>query len=149
MKLNWGTGIFIFYTVFAGSLIFQVFQSTHYDNSLVVDNYYEEDLNYQAQYERKENAAALAEPVVVSWEAERQGILVQFPAEITDIGGTLVLYRPSTQSLDQEFQVTVDEINQMFLPTQDILPGRWSVRISWEDANKEYFSEANLYIRRL
>jgi hypothetical protein len=44
MKFNWGTGIAIFYIIFVVSLVFQVFKSRQYDHSLVVDNYYEEDI---------------------------------------------------------------------------------------------------------
>ena len=52
MKINWGTGIFIFYSLFVGALVFQLVKSFQYDNSLVVENYYEKDLNYQEQYNK-------------------------------------------------------------------------------------------------
>ena len=65
MKFNWGTGIFLFYTFFAVTLFFQVYQSTQYDNHLVVDNYYEKDIQYQVQYEKIANSLGLEEKVAI------------------------------------------------------------------------------------
>ena len=149
MKFNWGTGIFLFYTIFALSLVFQVIKSTQYDNSLVVDDYYEADINYQAQYERKVNAAALSAPVDIGWRAADQSVVIQFPPEVEAPTGSVVLYRPNTKALDQNYDLKLSEDQSMNINGHDLLPGRWSVRITWKDGEKEFFSEGNIYITRL
>lgn len=146
MKFNWGTGIFLFYTIFALSLVFQVFKSTQYDNSLVVDNYYEEDLNYQAQYERKQNAQNLAEPVDIDLIPATQELAIQFPAEVADAIGVVHLYRPSGKAADQKLPIELNDQGQMKISTQDMLTGRWSVRITWTSGSKEYFTEKDIYV---
>ena len=146
MKFNWGTGIFLFYTIFALSLVFQVFKSTQYDNSLVVDNYYEEDLNYQAQFERKQNAQNLQEPVEIDLAAAEQALTIQFPAEVADAIGVVHLYRPSGKAADQKMPIQLDKDRQMRLSTRDLLTGRWSVRITWTSGSKEFFTEEDIYV---
>ena len=52
MKLHWGHGIAIFYSLFVAVLVFQVIRSTAYDNSLVSEAYYKDDINYQQHYDK-------------------------------------------------------------------------------------------------
>jgi hypothetical protein len=47
MKLNWGTGIAIFYGLFMVIMITFVVMSRNVDHSLVMEDYYEADINYQ------------------------------------------------------------------------------------------------------
>jgi len=44
MKFNWGTGIFTFLILFIATLAFVLYKSRQYHNSLVMNNYYELDL---------------------------------------------------------------------------------------------------------
>lgn len=60
MKLSWGTGIAIFYSVFVIVLVFVVVKSTSIDNALVTDDYYKKDLEYQTQIDKQVNSQGLA-----------------------------------------------------------------------------------------
>jgi len=65
MKFHWGHGIFLFYVVFVASLVTVVIKSRQFDNSLVTEEYYARDLNYQQEYDRRMNSKSLAEPLSI------------------------------------------------------------------------------------
>ncbi|MCB0636057.1 MAG: FixH family protein [Lewinella sp.] len=141
MKFSWGTGIFLFYTLFALGLVFQVYKSTQYDHSLVYDDYYSHDIHYQEQYERKVNAQSLSEPVRISLQPEVRQVVIDFPADVIRPQGTVLLYRPNDKRFDQELPISMDGNGQMKIGIEDLLVGRWAVRITWAENGKEYFVE--------
>ena len=59
MKFNWGTGITLFYITFMFTMIFMVYQSTLVERNLVVENYYEKDLQYQSHLDKLKNSSTL------------------------------------------------------------------------------------------
>lgn len=147
MKWNWGTGLFVFFVLFVGILAFVLYQSTKVDNALVMDNYYEEDLNYQSHYEKKQNTASLAEKVLVSYDREKNELHLQFPAihaAESGITGNIWLYRPSDkgQDVNQSFQL-VDTLKwTKHIGSLD--KGRWKVKIDWVMGAKPYYQEEEL-----
>ncbi len=146
MKFNWGTGIFLFYGLFAMSLFYQVYRSTQYDNSLVVDNYYEEDIKYQQQYERLANAQTLGEPVRIAYTNADRQVVITFPREAGEPSGRVTFYRPSDKRFDFAKDIAIDENGQMIVPAQSLLGGRWKVKVLWSAAGKDYFAEEELML---
>jgi hypothetical protein len=148
IEFNWGTGIFIFYVLFASVLFFSVYQSTKVDNSLVVDNYYEHDLAYQSQYDRLENATKLKEPLRMKWQSEEKALLLAFP---TDLAGTatgqIAFYRPDDKSMDWQLPIAVDEAGEMKVQMAKLPVGRWKVKVYWEAAGTPYFAEKIVDLR--
>ena len=149
MKWNWGTGLFVFFVLFVATLAFVLYQSTKVDNALVMDNYYEEDLNYQEHYEKKQNTAELVEKVSVSYVKETGELQLQFPQEaITTSGitGNIWIYRPSDkgQDVNQSFQL-VNELTWK-KAIGSLEAGRWKVKIDWKTGSKPYYQEIDLII---
>jgi nitrogen fixation protein FixH len=147
MKWNWGTGLFVFFVLFVATLAFVLYQSTKVDNALVMDNYYEEDLNYQAHYEKKQNTAELAEKVSVSYVKETGELQLQFPdnaIEIPDITGNIWIYRPSDK--EQDVTQTFQLVNAFTWKKNigSLEPGRWKVKIDWKMGSKPYYQEVDL-----
>ena len=119
MKFNWGTGLFIFFTIFICTLIFVLYQATQQDSSLVIDNYYEEDLNYQQHFDKKQNTADLIEKVKVSLHKEKDELNLLFPTDIhSKITGSVILYNPITKYYDQTFPIIKMEDNVFKIPLQ-------------------------------
>jgi len=137
MKINWGQGIFIFYTVFAISMITMVIKSTGYDHSLVEENYYAKDLEYQSTYEKMKNSLSLPEPVDISYDYEKDFISINFPNGL-EPKGTVHLYRPNNKKLDLNFPVKVNSDGIMLISTKDIVTGVWKVKLDWTASGKEY-----------
>ena len=142
-KFTWGTGIFLFYTIFAGSLFFQVYQSTRYDHSLVVEDYYAQDLAYQQTYERKQNSLSLDQPVTVHLNDARDALDIAFPRDLGRIRGEVLLYRPSTRHLDTNAPLVFTPATpyRAVIPTAGLATGRWLAKISWTAGEKEYLDE--------
>ena len=55
MKLNWGWGIALAYSIFALSLLGFLVFALRQDNSLVVEDYYQQDLDYQQRKDKVRN----------------------------------------------------------------------------------------------
>lgn len=149
MKFNWGTGIFLAYTLFAVALFWFVYQSTKQDNSLVVDNYYEQDLQYQQQYERMQRANSLSAPVKVQFDQSAAAVVITFPEEVSAPSGSIHFYRPSDQRFDFRADLAVDELHKQVIPVKGKLGGRWIVKILWEEDGQEYYVERDLVLPQL
>ncbi|MFK7806257.1 MAG: FixH family protein [Saprospiraceae bacterium] len=146
MKLNWGTGIAIFYISFMAIMIFMVMKTTTYDNSLVVDNYYEKDLQYQSHFEKKANNQDLAQKVVFDFSAVEKTIDLQFPKTLNSISGSVRLYNPISKFGDVDKLVKVDSNNTMSIPLDKLKPGRWKVLLDWKDSQKAYYTETEFVL---
>lgn len=146
MKFNWGTGIFIFYTLFAGSLFFQVYKSTQYDNSLVENNYYEKDLAYQQQYEKKANSLALKQGLVIDYQKDNSAIALTFPKTIHTINGTVSFYRADDESMDVQLPITLNADQMMVLNSDKLAQGAWKVLVDWVGDEVPYFDETKILI---
>jgi nitrogen fixation protein FixH len=149
MKFNWGTGIFLVYTLFAVVLFWFVYQSTKHDHSLVVDNYYEQDLQYQQQFERMQRANSLSAPVKVQFDQSLASVVISFPEEVSAAQGSIHFYRPSDQRFDFRVDLAVDEAHRQLVPVQAKLGGRWIVKILWEEDGREYYVERDLVLPQL
>ena len=101
MKFNWGHGIFLFYSLFALSLIIVVIKSTEFDNSLVTEDYYAKDITYQKMIDRKANSQALGHPVAL--QRMEDGFNLIFPTQELGgpVEGTAHFYRPSSSDFDK------------------------------------------------
>ncbi len=149
MKFNWGTGIFLFYGVFAASLFFAVYKSTQYDHSLVVENYYEEDINYQSRYDQIQNSRSLEAGLVIQLNKKEKMITLDFPKDKNGISGEILLYRANNKKLDRHIPIQLNTENKMQIPTDDILSGRWKLKVEWEAEGKFYFDKKALFIPRV
>lgn len=140
--MNWGKGIAIFYTLFAATMIFAVIRSTHYDNSLVSEKYYQEDITYQQQYNRIANSQELEIPLVMNYEKEIEKLIIEFPPNMLAIKGTIHLFCPSASEADVKIPIEVDPIsNRQSFSVSSLKKGLWKVKISWESADRVFYDE--------
>lgn len=148
MKFNWGTGLVIFFVIFISTLFFVLYKSTQYDNALVIDDYYEEDINYQSHYDKKQNTADLPEKVKVHYDAKAQTAVIIFPLDtIHPPKGNIWLYNPVQKSQDQNRPFQVDDKMSFTLPLNDLSPGRWKLKMDWTQGEKDYYTEEELLIQ--
>lgn len=146
MKINWGWGIAIFYSVFVLAFIIILIYSFGQDNSLVTENYYETDLAYQDHKDKVANYTRLADKVIESYQVESRIYLIQFPGDMSSITGEVHFYRPSTASLDYRVPIQVDSSNQAVIPVEHLQSGQWVVQIEWTSGGNPYFKESRLVI---
>lgn len=147
MKFHWGIGIAIVYGVFMLLMVGFVICSRNVDHSLVMDNYYEEDLTYQAHMDKVANAGALTQDLKILEDDGSGKVTFEFPQDLADIGGEIWFYRPSDTSKDLKVEIVADRLNMMTVPTQDLLDGRWRVKVEWHGSGKAFYKEQELYIQ--
>ncbi|AXG75194.1 cytochrome C oxidase Cbb3 [Flavobacterium arcticum] len=148
MKINWGTGIVIAFTLFISFILFFVIKvqtDNQYDNELVVEDYYKQERILQAKLDREQNAADLNDRVTVAQDDEF--IKINFPEafDASKITGKVSLYRPSNQKLDFEIPISIS-VPYLLIPKSDMAGGRWDIAIEWQYSNVGYQNSAMLTI---
>ncbi|MBO3116137.1 FixH family protein [Winogradskyella sp. DF17] len=148
MKINWGTAIIIAIVGFMSFIMFFVIKmSTNdkYDHDLVVEDYYQKELQFQMDINKESNSKTLE--TNVSWKKTDDGILITFPPELdfTKIDGKVFLYRPSNKQLDFEISISLSNHN-LLIPDKSLLDGRWNISIDWTYENQPYlYKDAMTY----
>ena len=67
--MNWGHKILFLYLGFVILVMVMVFMAYRQDVPLVSDDYYEKELKYQDDIDQFKNAALLAEPIYIKYDA--------------------------------------------------------------------------------
>ena len=138
-KFNWGHGILVFYVCFVCTLIFVVYASTKVDRSLVIDNYYSQDLAYQSVYNKIENGFTDS-LTNIEFDARNQKVIFHL-AESSE--GKIQFYRPSDKSMD--FEILMDQAN-MELSTSPLAEGLWIIKLEYMKNKKAFYKETKLYL---
>lgn len=146
MKFNWGTGIALVYGAFVVVFVFLLFKSMTFDNSLVSDHYYADDLNYQQHYDKLANAEQLSEKLVIQNNAPGKQIQLQFPTNLGEVSGDIHLFSPSNSHLDRVIPVKTDSNFLQVIPTAELKPGFWKVKVDWNASGKAYYLEQGMTI---
>lgn len=148
MKINWGTGIVIAIICFMSFIMYFVITmstDTKYSHDLVVDKYYQQELEFQHQIEAEKNSLELKENIKI--EQLIEGVKVSFPSDLeySKIEGKVFLYRPSNKQLDFEIPISISK-QYLLVPEQRLVGGRWNIIITWKYNNKDYLfkKEINL-----
>ena len=138
--MNWGTWIitaFVLFAVFIGTL---VTISMRQDVPLVTKEYYYEEIHYQDQLDRKQNAARLDTLPVITIE-DGAWLQVQYPAFSQITEGKIKLFRPSDAALDQTFTLTGTSDSVQKFALQTIKKGLYKAQMQWSMNGKEYYIE--------
>lgn len=146
MKINWGTGIFLFYSIFAACLFYQVYRSTQYDHSLVAENYYEKDLTYQSTFDKLENSMALKDGLTMNYFESWHMVELQFPKDLEGIKGTVLFYRPSTKKKDVLLPIRLDCENKMDIFVRDLAFGKWRLEVDWQSIDTPFLNRFSINI---
>lgn len=146
MKLNWGNSIALVYGLFALTMITVVMVSRQYDPGLVSKDYYNLDLNYQEHFNKKQNAANLATGLKVGYDAVRQVIRLQFPAQTGAPAGSVKCFRSATVQDDLLLEIKANADGQMEIPAEKLVNGLWHLEVDWQAEGTKYFNEATVTI---
>ncbi|MCU0357537.1 MAG: FixH family protein [Cyclobacteriaceae bacterium] len=143
--MNWGKGIVVAFVLFAAFLAVMVTIMMRQDVDLVSKQYYRDDLRFQEQLERKQNTEQLEFKPVISVEGSEY-LKVYFPSVSYVEGGTLRLFRPSSEKLDQQFKLSAsaDSVQVFLLKTPE--RGTYRVKMEWKMEGREYYLEQVIYL---
>jgi hypothetical protein len=140
MKINWGTGIVLAFIGFISFIMYFVINmniNKKYDHDLVTEDYYKQELNFQNDLNKENNAKSLEKDL--TWKKTKEGILIMFPnnLDIKNIKGKVFLYRPSNKQLDFESAISLSSHN-LLIPDKRLLDGRWNLKVDWEYKGEAY-----------
>ena len=145
MKWNWGTKIFISFLLFGAFIMYMVVQAFREDFDLVSENYYQDELAYQERIVEKANLHETGETIAVS--QINNEILFEYPKTFSGAKGTIYFYHPSRKIFDKTFSLDIDNEDQQRVATEQLVKGRYKVKISWQVNGLSYFQEKEIYIQ--
>ena len=138
MKINWGTGIAIFYTAFVIIMISMVVYASKQGVNMVQENYYDKDINYEAFRKSRANAQLISEEIKVEY-VQGKKIYVSFPASMKIEKGIITMYRPSDRHQDRSFKIEVDANNRAEISTSSLARGAWRILLDWKNGGGKVF----------
>lgn len=145
-KLNWGTGIAIFYILFVIAMLSFVFWTSGHKPDMVTDDYYAEEQVYQSTIDNRIRAEDLAGDITIN--SKKGQIDITLPEGMNDksIKGELFLYRQSDKTMDTRLQFEGQKTDFSF-QSERIAIGKWTMKLSWAADGKDYYYEDNIWIR--
>jgi hypothetical protein len=140
IKFNWGTGIVIAmaaFMVFILSFVYKTLAVEKYEHQLVSEDYYKDELHYQQEIDKLNNAAKLTQNIVL--HNSNDGITIQFPQNMdyTEISGKILFQRLSNEKLDFNEEIKLDG-SSLLIPKDKLVAGKWVVRIEWNHKGETY-----------
>ena len=142
--MSWGNWIIVAFVLFAIFVATLVTICVNTEISLVTRDYYEEELAYQQQLDRKQNASRLQ--VLPEIVINGANLEVHYANLNSISSGVLTLFRPSDASLDHEFLLlpSGEDIQRFPLSRQD--KGLYKARMQWVMDGKEYYIEKTIVL---
>jgi hypothetical protein len=144
-RFHWGHGIAIFYSLFVIAILIIVIKSFSVDRSLVVDDYYYQDITYQKHKEKLSNAKSLMKDLEITYSKDDQTLKLVFPDQFNKLSGKILFYKPDNKKLDLEIEVEVDESNTQTISLDKMVGGVWTVKADWVGDSRSFYKEYNLY----
>lgn len=140
-NFHWGHGIALFYIVFVGAVISVLIASFGVDHSLVDDEYYQKDMNYQNEYNSTVNSLQ-SQLLSIEYLSAAKKVVVKID-QADKVNGMAYFYRPSDKS--QDFDVMIKD-NKLTIPTQGLVQGKWIVKVDAVADGKSYYKEEMLLL---
>ena len=146
MKFNWGTGIFAVYIGFVLLILAAVIFAFTIDVDLVADNYYEKELLHQTEIDKADRASKLTQQI--NFSQYNDSVILRFPKIFSQnlISGTIFFSRDDNSERDFFIPVTLDDSLSQVIPTKNLLPGLWRVKIDWRVNSTTFLTQKNLMV---
>lgn len=142
--MNWGKSIVLAFVLFAVFIGVLVTVCVRQDVSLVSKNYYNEELEYQAQMERVRNTESLSQKPAVEMMEDRS-LRIAFDFQQVE-QGKLVLYSPADISEDKMFRLERTTLPYQTFPLGTLKKGNYKVKMTWTANGKEFYFEKSIFI---
>ncbi|WP_433900850.1 FixH family protein [Sphingobacterium puteale] len=138
--MNWGTKIFLILAVFMLCIVAVGFYMVTQDtDSLEEDDYYEQGLNYDQAYEKKQNVLSMKEMPTVA--LRKDTLYIHFVSKVNK--GKLLFRKPSDSKLDRELPFQTTD-NLLVLPISTFDKGMWNLYVDWKSEGKDFLFEEHI-----
>ena len=147
MKLNWGTAVviaMISFMVFILTFVYRSAVMDEYQHELVSEDYYGDELHYQEEIDKLNNASTLEVDLTLMRTAD--GLILRFPEGLQpdNISGSIYLQRPSNKSLDLRMPIEIIE-NDLLIPDENLASGKYLVIVDWKYEDSEYMFKDEIF----
>jgi len=144
--MNWGYKVVIVYCLFIVGILTMVYKCTQQNVDLVSENYYEQEVKYQDQYNRMQNSNHPENKLAIN--ASLGTAEIQFPASYVNskVDGKITFFRPDNKNLD--FSVPVELASGIQkIQSEKLTKGYWKVQIYWNADGKPFYQEDKVHIQ--
>lgn len=126
-------------------IVFVIFSSQN-TFTLVERDYYQKEINYQSQIDRKMRTNQLSQKVNIYNDDE--GVVLQFPSIflLEDINGKIIFFRPSDSNLDFDTQLDLNQDGLQTISSAHLKKGAWIVKVFWNNQQYEYYYEKRIFV---
>ena len=137
MKINWGTGIFIFLSLFLlaafGFIIFAVKQ----DVNLVHKDYYEKGVDYTDQMNINARSVPYKNALTFDLQNNFFSIDIEESLAANIDSGNILMFRPSNSKND--ISIRLNKLAKTIqIPKDELLNGRYILKFSWYSGGLKY-----------
>jgi hypothetical protein len=143
--MNWGKSIVLAFVLFAAFIGVLVTVCVRQEVSLVSKTYYQEELDFQSQMDRKRNTDALADKPEIKL-GEGQSLKITFAGFSQLEKGRLSLYSPADATQDKTFSLQPTTASDQTLAIGTLKKGKYIARMTWTMHDKEFYYETTLYL---
>jgi nitrogen fixation protein FixH len=144
----WPIGLVVAFGVFIAGTVGLVVLSARTPSELVSADYYDRELRYQDDIDRRARTQALKGQVRVAYDADRRQLTLALPAvhAARRAEGEIHLYRPSAAGLDRRVTLEVDSRGQQTLDAATLSDGLWRVRVTWRVGGEDFSCDEKVII---
>jgi hypothetical protein len=142
--MNWGKWIVVSFILFALFIGVLVTICVRQDISLVANDYYKQELDFQQQIDRSKNTEQLKFKPEIYIVNDRMHI--HFKDFHVIHSGEIKLFRPSNAGADLLFELktTADTVQAFDLSARQ--KGMYKAKMKWSMNDKEYYLEKTIYL---
>jgi len=137
----WPYGLILTFVLFFCGMAAVVFIAATHRETMVSENYYEQELKFQELIDG--SARAKKSGAEIFRDPASGNVVIAVPAVqlAQKFSGTIELYRPSEPKLDQVLPLTPRADGRQTLDGSRLAAGPWLVRAKWNAGGENYFLE--------
>lgn len=140
--MNWGKGIIIGMSLFMGFIIFLVVNMMAHKSDLVSEDYYKNEINYEAELTALKNNDQLENQITM--ESQKDYVVVKIPSKSDFTNVELMLVRPDNVKLDRTFKIQGKKT--FLIPKKELIRGEYNFELRFNSADKLCLKKDKIYI---
>lgn len=144
----WPAGLVAAFVIFIGGTAALIVLSARTSTDLVSPDYYERELRFQEDINRRARVQALAGPVRVSYDGGQRLLMLELPVAHAagQAQGEILLYRPAAAREDRRVVLQLDAQGRQTLDTRALSDGLWRVRVTWRVNGEDFACDEKVVI---
>ncbi|MBP6090235.1 MAG: FixH family protein [Crocinitomicaceae bacterium] len=140
--MNWGKGIIVALALFVGFILFLVITLMRQDVDLVSEDYYKQEIDYEARIQKEQNGLNSAAKIKIV--DQKSFVIIQLPDSIALTNVLVNLKRPNDEKLDKSFKI--EGTKTFMLPKASLEKGKYDLTIEYTMDQKDCLLQQKIII---